>query len=1008
MKRWRILFALFAAWVIPGSADAWDQLDSYDVQWTTPSRDSSGSMPIGNGDIGLNVWVEADGDLLFYVSKSDAWSGEGRLLKLGRVRVSLEPNPFAAGLPFRQTLRLREGRIEIAAGPEGRQVTLQVWVEAQRPVVHVEADGQEPFVMQTKLEVWRRGCEKMGLAPSGNCENLGKSVVAKVPVPIFSQPRPEPRTLSGGELGSAYGMTSSPDPVVVEADTVLPAEGNRLVWFHRNTQSCYPVTLQVQALGALIDRFPDPLLHRTFGGCLHGEGLVAGDDTTLRSSQPAARQQVALVALTAQAATIPDWVDQLNDVVRSASTVELEQARTEHRSWWSDFWNRSWIFAETPAVPGTSGAITANELPLRIGADSEGQNRFQGRMARASVLGRALSEAEVADLAGVGRGQPLGDVPGLVASWRFERAADGVIPNSAGESFPAKIVGAVRAGEDAEESAFEFAGGYVQIEHDPQLTLTEGLTLEAWIAPAKLSGGGARIIDKSKAATANGYLLDTHPGNSLRSIVQAGTLLHEANLAPGQWVHVAATFDPQTDRQCLYVQGRLAAVRGEDSAEAETPLSPLTQGYILQRFINACGGRGAYPIKFNGSIFTVDAQEGDQRYDADYRRWGGCYWFQNTRLPYWSMLSAGDFDLLQPLFRMYADALPLGRERTRTYYGHDGVFFPETMYFWGTYNNDNYGWNRQGKPDGLTDNRYIRYYWDSGLELLAMMLDYVALTQDEAFVRETLLPLAHEILTFYQQHYPQRDAGGKIVFEPSQALETWHDATNPLPVVAGLRYVIERLLADVPPDQAGEARAAWERLAGLLPELPMQEEAGRRRILPAQRFAQLANSENPELYAVFPFRLFTLGQPDLEIGRATFEARRVKRTGGWTQDPIQAALLGLTDTAAAYTYKNFSTKHAGSRFPAFWGPNFDWIPDQDHGGVAMIALQRMLLQCDGDRILLLPAWPPQWNVDFRLHAPQQTTVHAIWRDGRLQQLDVQPERRRRDVIGPPACPGAEE
>jgi hypothetical protein len=29
----------------------------------------------------------------------------------------------------------------------------------------------------------------MGLAPSENPENLGKSLVAKVPVPIFSQPR---------------------------------------------------------------------------------------------------------------------------------------------------------------------------------------------------------------------------------------------------------------------------------------------------------------------------------------------------------------------------------------------------------------------------------------------------------------------------------------------------------------------------------------------------------------------------------------------------------------------------------------------------------------------------------------------------------------------------------------------------------------------------------------------------------------------------------------------------
>jgi len=92
------------------------QLDDYNVVWTSPGPDSSASMPLGNGDIGLNLWVEANGDLIFYLSKTDAWSGAGRLLKLGRVRVSLDPNPFRAGLPFRQTLHLRRGEIEIAAG----------------------------------------------------------------------------------------------------------------------------------------------------------------------------------------------------------------------------------------------------------------------------------------------------------------------------------------------------------------------------------------------------------------------------------------------------------------------------------------------------------------------------------------------------------------------------------------------------------------------------------------------------------------------------------------------------------------------------------------------------------------------------------------------------------------------------------------------------------------------------------------------------------------------------
>ncbi len=199
---------------------------------------------------------------------------------------------------------------------------------------------------------------------------------------------------------------------------------------------------------------------------------------------------------------------------------------------------------------------------------------------------------------------------------------------------------------------------------------------------------------------------------------------------------------------------------------------------------------------------------------------------------------------------------------------------------------------------------------------------------------------------------------------------------------------------------AGEARDQWQRLGALLPELPLDTTQAPPRLLPAQRFERLANSENPELYAVFPYRLYGLGKPNLDAGRATFDARRVKRTGGWTQDPIQAALLGLTDTAAAYTQQNFATSHQGSRFPAFWGPNFDWIPDQDHGGVSMIALQRMLMQCDGDRILLLPAWPREWNVDFRLHAPHDTTVRAVWQDGKLAALEVTPAERRQHVVLP--------
>jgi hypothetical protein len=67
------------------SAAAPEELSHYNVVWDTPSHNAAGSMPIGNGEVGLNLWVEEDGDLLFYVSRTDAWSEICRLLKLGRI-----------------------------------------------------------------------------------------------------------------------------------------------------------------------------------------------------------------------------------------------------------------------------------------------------------------------------------------------------------------------------------------------------------------------------------------------------------------------------------------------------------------------------------------------------------------------------------------------------------------------------------------------------------------------------------------------------------------------------------------------------------------------------------------------------------------------------------------------------------------------------------------------------------------------------------------------------------
>src|ERR1700723_2069681 len=87
-------------------------LDACNVTWDVPGPTSAQSMPVGNGDIGLNVWVEPDGTLDFYIGKTDAWGednyGSEGLMKVGGVRVSLTPSALTPGAPFAQVLKLHE------------------------------------------------------------------------------------------------------------------------------------------------------------------------------------------------------------------------------------------------------------------------------------------------------------------------------------------------------------------------------------------------------------------------------------------------------------------------------------------------------------------------------------------------------------------------------------------------------------------------------------------------------------------------------------------------------------------------------------------------------------------------------------------------------------------------------------------------------------------------------------------------------------------------------------
>ena len=690
----------------------WKSLSAYDVKFDSLGRYSANSMPLGNGDIGLNVWTEQNGDVLFYVSKSDAWNDSGNLVKVGRVRVTLSPNPFVGATSFQQVLHLKDSEIQITAGIGAQKTVFSIWVDANNPVVRVQVSSPKPIQLKATLDPWR------------------------------TQPVQFPP---------------------VSADVIYPSTDNQLCWYHRNEK---PNNANLK--------------NRTFGGLIEGDGFIKGEGNVLQSASAKKQQRFSVSVLATVSATSADWISQINQLGKVTKSLDWNKTSSAHKTWWQNFWQRSWIFI--------TGDAAANHV---------------------------------------------------------------------------------------------------------------------------------------------------------------------------------------------------------------------SRGYVLQRFKTACAGRGAYAIKFNGSIFTVDNPSEKKGKDkvtgkdiytaenADFRAWGGQYWFQNTRPMYWPRLAAGDFDMMLPFFNMYKNMLPANAKQVTDFYGHGGAYFSETAPFWG------------GIPNIKLDSKgsYTFRYFTPILELSAMMLDYYAYTGDKKFARETLLPVAKAGLTFFEQHFP-RDEKGKLLLDKDNSIEMYWDVKNPLPDIAGLRYVLTRL-AELPADVVdANQQNQWQKFLKIIPEIPVGMKNGKNVILPyePQDSIKPRNTENPELYAMFPFRLYGLGKPDYQLALETFNQRTIKRTGCWHQDVVDAPMLGLTELSKKYVTTNFTTFDKRLSFPAFWDRGHDYMPDEDNGGQAENGLQKMLMQCDGKRILLLPAWPKEWSVNFKLAAPFNTTVEGRVENGKVLDLKVLPENRQKDVV----------
>ena len=425
----------------------------------------------------------------------------------------------------------------------------------------------------------------------------------------------------------------------------------------------------------------------------------------------------------------------------------------------------------------------------------------------------------------------------------------------------------------------------------------------------------------------------------------------------------------------------------------------LFRNYTLFRYMLGCNARGPWPTKFNGGLFTFDPEyveaAEEYRLSPDYRNWGGgVHTAQNQRLVYWPMLKNGDFDLLLSQLDFYLNIYKNAEERSRHYWGHEGACLTEQIENYGLPCYPEYGTKRPaGFDPGMERNAWLEYEWDTCLEFCMMALEAHRYSGMDI---TRYVPMIYSCLRFFDEHYRylarQRgaktlDGNGRLVLYPGSGGETYKGAYNATSTVAALRTVAQALS-----DYEGERGDTLflQTLLRCLPDIAVSDGM----IRPAVLYERVQNVESTQLYPVFPWRIYGVGRPDIDIARNTYLndslAVKFRSHVGWKQDAIWAACLGMTDEAARLLkLKMADGKH---RFPAFWGPGFDWTPDHNWGGSGMIAMQEMLLQEVGDTLYVFPAWPREWDVRFRLHAAAGTTVEAELRGGKVVSLKVTPRR----------------
>jgi fibronectin type 3 domain-containing protein len=159
---------------------------------------------------------------------------------------------------------------------------------------------------------------------------------------------------------------------------------------------------------------------------------------------------------------------------------------------------------------------------------------------------------------------PIGPLPGLVAAYGFDEGSGTTTIDQSGNNNVGTLSNAtwVTTGKFGKALSFNGTNAWVTANSSSSLTLTTGLTAEAWVNPTTLGNAYRTVAFKEGGGGEVWSLYGNQSGSQQTPLgeVQVGgykDAVGTAGLATGTWSHVALTFDGTSVR--LYVNGTLVS-----------------------------------------------------------------------------------------------------------------------------------------------------------------------------------------------------------------------------------------------------------------------------------------------------------------------------------------------------------------------------------------------------------------------------------------------------------------